>query len=419
MTVAPRRLPVLGHLLSLAPNPIGYLQSLRAHGDLVTVYLGPRPVHQVNSPELIRHVLIYQAHDFHRGAIFVQARRALGNGLATADGVAHLRQRRIVQPAFNPDRLATYLPVMHDAIRDLAASWTPHEPIRLDRELARLTLTVTAKALFRTELGEAAVREVRRSLAPVLNGIALRSVLPAIPGSRFPTALHRLRSVVDDVIDAYRGGGVDHGDLLSTLVAANLSDVEVRTQALHILMAGTETTATALSWACYELARHPSVEDQVLREMDAVLGDRDPTMADLARLTYLDRVLTETLRLHTPIWLLLRRSIKSVHMGGFTLPQGAEVLVNLPTLHRDPHLFVDPMRFDPDRWLTPHHAGFMPFGAGAHKCVGADFAYAEMKTAIVTILRQWRLTLPRHHQVREITRAFLRPNAIPMTPSPR
>jgi cytochrome P450 len=430
-TVAPGRLPVLGHLLPLVRDPIGYLQSLRAKGEVISVHIGSKAIHQVNSAELIRTVLVTQAHHFHRGEIFVQARRALGDGLATADEPVHMRQRRVVQPAFHHDRLAAYLDVITAVVPAHTARWTPHRVLALDRELAALTVTITAKTLFRTDLGAAAVREVQRSLVPVINGIARRALLPEwlnrvpTPASRrFTAALGRLRSVVDEVIGAYREAGADHGDLLSMLVAAEASDDEVRTQVLHILMAGTDTMATTLSWVFYELAQHPAIEDRVRQELEAVLGLRPVTLPDLARLTYLDRVLTETMRLHTPIWLLLRRTTTSVRLGDATLPAGAEVLVNLPTVHRDPQVFAEPMRFDPDRWLVlpddlEQRGQFIPFGAGAHKCVGADLSWTAMKATLAIICARWHLALQPGSRVREIPRAFLRPNALPMIPHPR
>jgi cytochrome P450 len=427
--VAVGRLPVLGHLLPLARDPMGFLQAVRAQGDVVVFHLGPRPVYQVNSAELIREVLVTRAHEFRRGEVFAQARRVLGDGLATADGGVHMRQRRTVQPAFHPDRLAAYLTVICEQIDAAAGSWVPHRRLRLDRELAQLTVAVTAKALFRADLGRAAVHEVRRSLAPVLNGIVRRAAIPVewlnrlpTPGNRrFAVALGRLRTVVDDLVDAYRRDGTDHGDLLSMLIAAEAGDDEVRTQVLHLLMAGTDTTATTLSWVFYELARHPDVAARVRQELGTVLGGRAVTGPDLAELRYLDRVLTETIRLHTPVWLLVRRAATAVRLGDVTLPPGAQVLINLPTLHRDPDLFPDPLRFDPDRWLRPpsdleQRARFIPFGAGAHKCVGADFAWAEMKAAVALISTRWRLDLDPHHRVREIPRAFLRPSTLPMIP---
>lgn len=431
--VAPRRLPVLGHLVAMGRDPMAFLQDLRTRGDVVAFYLGPRPVHQINSPELIRQVLVTDAHKFNRGEVFSTARQLLGDGLATADEPAHMRQRRVMQPAFHHDRITAYVTAMREQIEAVADSWSPDRRIRLDREMAELTLAVTAKALFRAELGAAAVEEVRRSIGPILNGVVKRAMIPGdwfgrlpTPGNRrFDAALRGLVSIVDVVIDAYRAEGVDHGDLLSMLVAAaGMTDEEVRTQVLNILMAGTDTTAITLSWAFCELARNPEVERRVHEEVDAVLGGRPVTMADLGDLVHVDRVLSEVVRLHTPVWLLMRKVVEPVRLGDVALEPGAEVMVSMPALHRDPLLFGDPLRFDPDRWLAPEakewgRSRFIPFGAGGHKCIGDGFAWAEMTTAVATICARWRLRLAPGHEVREVARAFLRPNALPMTVEPR
>lgn len=431
-STAPGRMPLLGHALAMSRDPVGFLQRLRAQGDIVAFYLGPRRIYQINAPALIRQVLVGDAHKFQRGEIFATARQLLGDGLATADDPVHMRQRRVLQPAFHHDRVASYVTVMREQIQE-AVSWQPDRPIMLDRELTRLVVRATAKSLFRTDLGHAAATEVRRSLGPVLNGIATRAMIPVEAFARIPTpanrrfdnALRRLTTVVDEVVDAYRTAGVDHGDLVSTLVAdESMGNDDVRTQVMHILMAGTDTTATTLSWVFCELIRHPDVERRVLEELDAVLGGRPITAADLANLPYLDRVLHEALRLHSPVWLLMRRATDTVRLGGVTIEPGSEVMVNVPTLHRDPALFPDPMRFDPDRWLAPaakdwSRSRFMPFGAGGHKCVGDHFAWAEMTVVVATICARWRLELVPGHRVREVARAFLRVNALPVVPRRR
>jgi cytochrome P450 len=427
--VAPRHVPLLGHVLALSHDPIAFLQNLRTHGEIVTFYLGTRAVHQINSPELIRKVLVTEAHKFHRGKIFTKARQLFGDGLATADEPVHMRQRRVMQPAFHADRITSYVQAMREQVQEIAESWTSGRMIRLDREMARLTLQVTAKALFSADLGRSAVTEVCRSVGPVLNGLMKRTMLPAaflerIPtpaNRRFDAALHRLTTVVDSVITAYRADGVDHGDLLSMLVAAGgMTNDEIRTQIMNILMAGTDTTATTLSWVFYELTRNPSVLGQVMAEIETVLSGRPVTAAGLGELTYIGRVLSETLRLHTPIWLVTRKATAEVRLGDVTLAPGSEVMISMPTLHRDPELFPDPMRFDPDRWLVPAaRDSFVPFGAGGHKCIGDRFAWAEMTTVVAEVCARWRFTVPPGHQVREVARAFLRPNALPMIPVSR
>ncbi|MCE7007547.1 cytochrome P450 [Kibdelosporangium philippinense] len=428
MTVAAGRVPGLGHALALARGPMRFIQGLRAQGDVVTFYLGTTPIHQINSPELIRRVLVTDAHRFGRGQIFAKARQLFGDGLATADEPAHMRQRRIMQPAFHRDRMAAYVDIMRSEMREFVDSWRPGHVVRLDREISQLTLAVTAKALFRADLGTAAVSEVCRSLGPILNGVTKRAMVPDVyeriptPGNRrFDAGLRRLTTIVDEVIKAYRESGTDHGDLLSMLVASEMTDTEVRTQVMNILMAGTDTTAITLSWAFHELAADPAVRHKVFEEVDTVLGGRPVTAADIPRLLYVERVVAETVRMHTPVWLLMRKAISPVTLGDVTLAPGAQVMISMPALHRDPALFTDPLRFDPDRWLDPRasewpKAGVLvPFGAGRHRCIGEAFALAEMITALVTVCQNWELLPVPGHRVREVARAFLRPNALLMT----
>jgi cytochrome P450 len=423
--VAPRHIPVLGHVFALGRDPIGFLRDSRTYGDLVTFYLGTRPVHLVNSPELVRKVLVTEARHFRRGKIFTKARQLFGDGLATADDPVHMRQRRVVQPAFHRDRIVGYVNVMRAQVEEIRSSWTRGEQIPVDREMVRLTLHITAKALFRADLGADAVAEVCRSLSPVLNGLTKRTMMPTELLERIPTpanrrfdhALHRMITVVESVTAAYRRDGVDHGDLLSMMVTQMPDDSEVRAQVLNVLMAGTETTATTLAWLWYELARNPLVRQRVLDEVRTVLNGHQIEAADLPRFTYTDRVVAETLRLHTPVWLLTRQAVDAVRLGDVLLEPGAEVMVCLPALHRDPGLFRDPMRFDPDRADADRNV-FLPFGAGGHKCVGDGFAWTEMITVVATVCQRWRLDLPPRHRVREVARAFLRPNSLPMIPTP-
>ncbi|MFD1049118.1 cytochrome P450, partial [Kibdelosporangium lantanae] len=322
--VAPRHIPVLGHVFALGRDPIGFLRNSRAYGDLVTFYLGTRPVHLVNSPDLIRKVLVTEARNFRRGKIFTKARELFGDGLATADDPVHMRQRRVMQPSFHRDRIAGYVDVMRGQITEMCGSWASGVRIAADRQMVALTLQVAAKSLFRADLGAEAVAEVCRSLSPVLNGLTRRTMMPVELLERIPTpanrrfdhALHRMVTVVESVIAAYRREGVDHGDLLSMMVAQMPDDAEVRAQVLNVLMAGTETTATTLAWVWYELARNPVVRQRVFDEITEVLNGRPVGTDDIAEFAYLGRVLVETLRLHTPVWLLTRQAVSAVRLGG-------------------------------------------------------------------------------------------------------
>ncbi|MEV0008984.1 cytochrome P450 [Streptomyces sp. NPDC047973] len=187
-------------------------------------------------------------------------------------------------------------------------------------------------------------------------------------------------------------------------------------------MAGTETTASVLSWVFYELARNPDLERAVLAELDTVLDDRPVAFADLPRLPYLDRVVRETLRLHHTGWLVTRRTVTPTRLGPWSIPADTELAYCQHALHRDPALFPDPLTFDPDRWLDDAQAdaivpgAFLPFGAGKHKCIGDRFALTELVTAVATIIRRVRFGLPtRHAVVRPVAQATVRPGKLMMT----
>lgn len=185
-------------------------------------------------------------------------------------------------------------------------------------------------------------------------------------------------------------------------------------------MAGTETTASVLSWVLYELARHPGIEARVLEELDEVLGGEPVTFDHLTRLPYLNRVITETLRLHHTGWLVTRRTVTETRLGAWTLPPGTELAYCQHALHRDPDLFPDPLAFDPDRHQDGSPpAAFLPFGAGRHKCIGDRFALTELATALATILPAVRLTLAPGRTVTPVARATVRPRRLLMTVRPR
>jgi cytochrome P450 len=438
--VVPGRLPLLGHTIPLMRRRIGFLQEVREFGDMVTLYLGTERVYVLNSPDLIRRVLVDDAAKFERGKIFDKLGQVSGKGLITSNGTLHHRQRRIMQPAFAQHRIVEYAQIMRDTATAFAEKLRPGEQIALDKEMTELAVTITAKALFRTDLGESAVNEIRQSMPILAAGIMLRTAMPGnwferlpLPANRrYEQARGRMTGMVDEVVGVYQSDGVDRGDLLSMLVAARYEDTgepmttdQIRDEIMAILIAGTETTAVTLSWLFHELARNPETEQRVHEELDTVLGGRPAELADFGKLTFCDRVLNEVIRLHSPIWLLMRRATEPVRLGEITLTPGTEVMLSMSTMHRDEGLYPDPLRFDPDRWADGKHSvlsprcAFIPFGAGRHKCVGDNFAWTELLIAMAALCSRWRFRPVPGADVHEVALSTLRPNHLPMTAQPR
>jgi cytochrome P450 len=405
--VAPGRWPLLGHTPALLRRRFGFTEGLRRQGELVTVYLGTLPMYFVTSPELTHRVLVTESASFGKGAMFDKFRPIVGNGLANSGGAYHLRQRRLIQPAFHRDRIACYAETMRTAVSALCESWKPGEVREVNEDMQALAVTIVGEALFGTELGRAAIEEARRSIPLIIHHGMIRALSPELVGRllvrgnrRFDQAGTRMRAVVHEVIEGWRSDGEDRGDLLSMLLMARdengaaMTDEQAYDEVVTLLSAGIETSALALAWMFYELARHPEIERRVHEELDELLAGREITFDDYAKLPYLRRVINETLRMY-PIWILMRRTLTEVELAGTRIPAGAEVTVSPHALHFDPRSFPEPNRFDPDRW-TPERlksvprGAFIPFGAGNRQCVGYSFAMLEMAVAAATIASRWR-----------------------------
>jgi cytochrome P450 len=406
--VAPGRWPLLGHTPALLRRRFGFTEGLRDYGELVKVYLGTMPLYFVTSPELTHRVLVTESAKFEKGAMFDKFRPFVGNGIVNSGGAFHLRQRRLIQPAFHRDRIALYTETMRTEAAALSGSWRSGEIREINEDMQALAVTIVGAALFGTELGEPAIEEARRSIPVVIRQGMIRALSPDIVGRllvrgnrKFDHAVRRMRAVVGRLIAERRADGVDRGDLLSMLLMARdddgtaMTDEQAYDEVVTLLSAGIETSALALAWLFNEIARHPEVERRVHEEVDEVLAGRPVTFDDYPKLTYVRQVINETLRMY-PIWILMRRTVTGITLGDTQLPAGTEVTVSPHALHHDPRSFPEPTRFDPDRWAPDRvkdvpRGAFIPFGAGVRQCVGNTFAQLEMAVTVATIASRWRL----------------------------
>jgi cytochrome P450 len=202
----------------------------------------------------------------------------------------------------------------------------------------------------------------------------------------------------------------DRGDLLSMLLEAQdeeglerpqdrgMTDLQVRDEAMTIFLAGHETTANALTWTWYLLSGAPDVEARLHDEVDRVLGGKLPTVADIGSLPFVERVVTESMRLYPPAWIVGRRTIEPYPIDEYLLPERALVLFSPYIVHRDARYFPEPDRFLPDRWTPELKASlppfaYLPFGGGPRRCIGESFAWMEMVLVLSTLAQRWRLSL--------------------------
>ena len=426
----PRRFPG-GHILAMRQDPLAFLTRIaREYGDVVRFRLGPNELHLLNRPVFIRDLLVTNAGAFHKGRGLERAKRLLGEGLLTSEDPVHLRQRRMIQPAFHQERIAGYGGVMAEHGERLAARWKNGETRDISTEMSRLTLAIVGRTLFDAdveseadEIGEAlttAVRLFGRTLTLPFFEILDRLPLPG--NRRFEKAKARIDATIARLVAERRRGPAGRTDLLSLLVSASdpegdgqrMTDAQVRDEAVTLFLAGHETTANALTWTWYLLSQNPEAEARLHEEVDAVLQDRIPTVADLPRLAYTEMTLAESMRLYPPAWIVGRRALADYEVGGYAVPARSIVVASQWVTHRDPRYFPDPERFDPERFRPDVKAGrpkfaYFPFGGGPRVCIGEGFAWMEGVLLLATLAQRWRLRLEPGQEIAPAPSITLRP----------
>jgi cytochrome P450 len=425
---------VLGHALEFGRDPLALFQRAREHGDVVRIRFGPFRVYILNSPSAIRQALVGEARKLSKGLNFGRTRRLIGSGLVMSEGESHHRQRRLMQPAFHRTEIARYVGTMRDVAVPRISAWPDGGTLAFDREMRSITLTVLARTLLSSDIGADAIDEIERLLRVLLSELVARGISANVPGfawlptrsnRRFSAANRRLRALLTDVIDAYRRVGADHGDLISILMrardddtGAGMTNEQLRDEATTLVIAGSETTGNTIAWACFLLAQHPRIQERLQQEADLVLAGADPDYETLSRLPFTRAVITETLRLYSPVWILPRRAVADVELGGYRLPAGSRIMFSPYALNRDPRLHADPDRFDPGRWAgsarTDMRASFFPFGQGIRNCIGEGFAWAEATLLLSAIAARWQLRLADGARVKPVVSSTLVPSELPM-----
>jgi cytochrome P450 len=404
---------VLGNLPAFAADILGFLtRCTREYGDTVYLRLPGRDVFVLNRPEDIEQVLLTQRANFIKHSFFWRHVTAIfGNGLLTSEGEFWLRQRRLAAPAFHPDRIAAYGDVMTAYAQRQAGAWRDGETRDVHADMMRVTMEIVSKTLFDVEVEED-VDAIGRSFDLVIREIAKRFRRPIkiadwipLPGNlRYRRGVALLDRLVARVLAERRARPGDRGDLLSMLMAARdddgkpMSDRQLRDELITLFLAGHETTAIALSWTLFLLARHPAAEERLSREVGEAVGERPPKAADLPRLRFADAVIKESLRLYPPAYVIGREALENCVIGGWDVPAGSTVYFAPWVLNRDARHFPDPEAFRPERWLDgstsrlPKYA-YIPFGGGPRVCIGERFAMMEGVLVLATLLRDYRFEM--------------------------
>lgn len=390
-----------------------FLRLRHEYGDVVRFRSASQTYHLIAHPEGVRRVLVdRQATYGKQGGVYLPVRDLLGDGLLTSEGELHRRQRRIIRPLFARNRIGDWFPIMDRATRRLLDRWSRHgaEPLDLVQEMLSLTLDTAGTVLFGIDLGteSAAPRhgELRDVIAAIFHQVIdARQSEPADLRLRDRPEVRQFDALVFDLIRERRAAPRPTDDVLSTLLRAvdpitgeSMTEVQLRDELATLLLTASETNAFALVWIVYLLCRHPDALARLEQEVASGLGTDRPTEDSLRALPYLDRVLSEGLRLYPPAWAFERDARDADRIRSYDIPRGSLVLISPYVVHRHPDHWDRPDEFDPDRFTAERSRdrspfAYLPFGAGPHACIGDHFARMQGRLLLATVVQRFHIQL--------------------------
>jgi cytochrome P450 len=425
---------IFGHARQLRGDSMNYEREItRTYGDFVHLkFFNRYDAYVINHPDDAHQVLVTEARKFNKAPIYkLMLSTFLGDGLLVSDGDFWRRQRKLAQPAFHSRRIDSYAETMVSFTERLLNEYQPGETRDINADMMRLTLNIVSKTLFDTELESEAAR-INTALTTLLHITTewARSPLTMLPiirdlpkpmDFRRDKAVADLDAIIQRIIDERRKSKDDRGDLLSMLLLAQdedgsqMTDKQVRDEAVTLVLAGHETTANALTWTWYLLAQHPEIEAALHAELDEVLAGRSPTLADLPRLQYTEMVVKEAMRMYPPAPSVGRQAIEDVQIGDYLLPKDTLVMIHPHLIHRDPRWWDDPDRFMPERFSPENEAklrkyAYLPFGGGPRICIGNSFAMMEAVLLLATIAQHYTLELVPGQTITPVAEITLRPH---------
>jgi cytochrome P450 len=384
----------------------------RRFGPVIQIGFGHVRLVYLLGPEANQLIMAERADNFRwREAYDVLVPIAGETALIVSDGQVHKRRRRLVQPAFHKNRLDAYLQFVTESVDDTLKGFTPGRTLDIYQELRSTIRRIVIRSLFGENLARQSetLGRLIQDMLDFVNMVLVPQIkleLPGLPYRKFMRARRALDELVYAEIARRRAAPDEGDDVMALLLATrdesgdSLSDVEVRDQVVSLITAGYETTSAALGWAMYSLLVHPEMWEQASAEARRLPGDRPPTTDDLAKLTYLDGIISETLRLYPSVFIGVRKAAEAFTFQGHAIPAGSMVAYSPYVTHRIPSLYPDPERFDPARWdlsapgrRAPTPYEYVPFGGGSRRCIGAGFALLDMKAVLARVLGSTRLSL--------------------------
>lgn len=406
----PKAWPLLGHLPEYRRDKVGLLyRAMHEGGDLACLRIGLQRVYLASAPATVSHVLESARDNFRQARSYSQLERLIGKGLVTTSGEEWRRHRRFLEPLFEVRQLSFLVPLVVQSAREAIRSWCgPGETASVDLypSMLRLSMQIASAALFGQEApGRAFETAFQCAESYLMKRIEafLPFELPSLGLLRFCRARATLHGYMHQTIG--RDAGLRDGVLAAMKDAredgqAAFRDSELQDEALTLFLASYETTAAALFWLLYLVARHPEVKRNLESELARSLGDRPLTLETLSSLRYCALVVTEALRLYPPIWAFSREAINDCRINFTHVRAGSKIAVSPFCMHRNPGFWVRPDEFWPERFSTSEvrrtPGTYLPFGLGPRQCLGRNFATLVMRAVMVTLLRECRFELAKN-----------------------
>jgi cytochrome P450 len=395
-----------------AGNTIQFVEKVsRRFGPVASFRILHKRIYLIDDADLVQELLVTRQHEFRRDTGATLGRELVGDGLLTREEPLHRERRRILQPAFHRDQIASYVDTMTAECERLSREWETKDEFDIRTEMRRVTLAIVGATLFGTDFRDGAeqiskvLQKVVRKAAWLVPAVSVfeplfttyRRIRPHGRSLVFPSERAQLEEIVAPMIAERKKTG--QRDILSLILGqhdettAPLADEDVRNELVTFVLAGYETTATALTWTWYLLAQYPTVAARMREELDQVLSGRTPTLNDVPRLSYTANVFKEAMRLYPPVLLFARRPKARLQFAGYEMTRGESIFISPYVTQRNPKYFERPESFEPERWENSNIPKFayFPFGGGAKMCIGESFARMEGLMVLATLAQKWRL----------------------------
>jgi cytochrome P450 len=409
---------VKGNIVALVYNfiidPIGFLdQQFEEKGDVVKLKLVLKNFHATRNPKWMDHVFVKNHKNYEKDFSMEQIEIALGKGLLTNKGDSWFKQRRLAQPAFYKKRLEGLVDIMENLTDEHIAKFqkmrSGHK-IYIDQEM----LTLTASIVLETLLGEkmnSQLKEVQKTIAVVQDYIIKRVRIPFYINyselfgehKKFLNLISEMDEIIYEIIKRRKAHPTEDSNLISMLIEAEdadtgerMSDKQLRDELVTIYVAGHETSAYALSWTFYELMQNPDVVKKIKDEVSSIIQDGKIGSDGLKKLVYTSAVIQESMRLHPPAYFVSRVCAEDDIIDGVPISKNTGVLISIIAMHKHPDLWENPLKFQPERFLTPNEATrkfYHPFGAGPRMCIGNHFALMEITLILAKMIHHFDFKL--------------------------